>query len=1502
MEYKSSKYEHVVNQREPKSGSGSSSKSKVNSIRPLAPPSSSNHTYDYVHPKRTSPHRERSRREEHRNREEYSRQPSRSPPKKRSETHTSSSARPMKTMFRKSAIQDVIKTFQCNETSVAPTTVYQKYDGKSRSSNKSGSKPSRKDPQPNEAHNALDNSLLEKDEQSAFHPFDSDSTNRDNDDKSSGRIKNWLDSQRNENGPSPLKNLLKNPIQVCREQFTEEPTVQMKESASYFERNSKNGGIYHGDKDKAFLKLKSTWGDDDLSDVFRKPSPERRRAADKVHDPFLSNGLRESTKKAERDEADAETERFKRAAMDSVKKVIQYTNDDVMKTTTSLKRGGKSPTRAVMLKSNPRDNVPSRRSPNRERQRDRSRSHSRGNSSTSSNYRGIRTVKEILKDHKYTHTPSVDSNLLDETLSDSEEETPRERNKKRPGKSLGGKTPGTGRTVQTERMTPSPLPTSNNESNHDPLLAPSETPNTLRDVKLTLFEEGNPIKTVPKAQPQHARAEVAMKDRTVQKMDHDREVNEKQIDELKTEWKRSQLQIKRMLAEEVVEWFRNEEEAGVMMTEMMKLKKSNERALAEAGAEKRAKTSLEEEHEALRKQLARYKARKFNTNKSGDEGSKIEDERSGSCISSESGSNHTTSTAFTLSEKLTMQAVIVDLKATLSEKEKCFDEQKKSHEEKEIAHKAQIHKLMRNRKDQKSNAEFTVLETQMNTLQHNVDLHKDQLKESEIYVKELEETMDNQLRVWQEEEETFRAESKELKTQSDQAAKFEEMHRAAQVQLKELQQELFHANNDTKQLLTIKENLEHQCKASVGLERSARESSEQYKETIRVLREEKEDLENLLQDLKIRFETQKELSFSIDIENEIEIKKLKEQLKHAAFRVQIMRNESPKRNRPGSADDMSEEITIAKLMQQLKVADAKAEAAWEAQRNAEESLISIHSTEIVNSSDEGTARTEIESLTRKLHEARARSRRIAVKSEEELSKLRESEGDMRILASNYEQEASKLKQKLKKIQHQYSDEFASRKRIESTLRNEISLLRQEKASSASSSSLPNSINTHSNRIGKELQHLVEIASTLHTTMSLITKAKQRIGKDILEKMMTGVEDLRAVVTKVEAAAEEDKFQIENAFIVYESAVHSYESQIEEVTNKMKRVKEELAECRLQRSEGAQKSKQAEMDMLAKLNCLKRRLSEVQKEYDAYKKKVESENEARPEFAHKEFDAYKKKVESENEVRPEFVDNSKPPMNNEPNKKTWKMKLHHGVSKGDVEMKLHEEDDSMGAATSQSITSFRSFEHSVKESSTCEDPTSRTAQEQAESTRTLKEESSSPITTDEEEEGSTDSIRSLTIDDDNSRSQASNSSIRIDEIESSPTHLTLKSESVDNSSGAELMSIHDKITDEQANDSIESTESGIMELRGDDSVVDYSREHIMELRGEDSVVDYSREMETSIGDEESKFESVDDSPLSNDSKQMEKSIGDESISDSFHSNPHDCYASDFSFDDKDQGSV
>lgn len=1510
MDYKSSKYEHVVNQREPKSPNVTGSlKPRSNSnIKPLAPPSSSNQTYDYVHPKRISPHRERSRREDDRNRytQENSRRPSKSPAKRES----NDASRPMKTMFRKSAIQDVIKTFQCNDGSkVVPTTVYSNGKG----SNKNA-------PQPMEDSNALDNSLLEKDEQSAFHPFDSVSTARSNG-RSNGRINDWLHSENN-NGASknPLQSLLKKPIQVCREQFTEEPTVEMKEGRPYYEMTERCG-----EKDKTFLKLKSTWGDDDLSDIFRRPSSsfEKRRVRDDKHDPFLGSRSisRSFSRNSDRSNLDEE-ERFKRAAMDSVKKVIQFPKDDVKKIKVSLKGGNKSPIRSVVLTPNPKDNVPSRRSPNRERQKERIRSNSRGGSSTSSNHRGFRTVKEILKDHKFTS--GKNGNLLDDTLSDSEEEeTPRLRNQR---KSFSTKTPLSARTSQTERSTPSTTLTSHSEISHNPL----QTPNPPRDVKLTLFEGGNNDASHPNVK-HHPATDFVMQDQSVKKMDHDREAQQKKMEELKAEWKRSQLQIKRMLADEVVEWFRNEEEASVMMTEMIKMTKAKEASEAEVLAHKEAKESLSEENEALKKQLARYKARKFY--KTGDEAS--------SNVSSETGSSATTSTAinFASSEQLTMQAAIVDLKAKLSEQEKSYDELKKLHDERELSHKAQIHKLMRNRKDHKSSAEFTVMETQLVTLQKNVELHKEQLKESELYVQELEETMDNQLRVWQEEEETFRSEVKELRRQSNQGAKSELMLQEAQSQLKELQQQLFNASNEAKQLHTMKDQLEDRCKDAIAFERSARESSEKHKETIRDLQEEKQELQNTIQNLKIQLETQKELSMSIDVENEMEIKKLREQLKHAAFRVQIMRNESPKRRRQGNTEEVSEESTIAKLMQQLKSADAKAEAAWKAKREAEESLLSIQSADIVNNSGTDFTRDDIESLTQKLHDARARSRRIAVKSEEELSKLRESEAEMRIIASNYEQDASKLKQKLKKVQVQYSEESETRKRIESALRNEISILRREKASTASCSPLPNSLKTHSNRIGKELQHLVDITATLHKTMSLITKAKQRISKEILEKMMKGVEDLKAIVSRVEAAAEEDKFQIEDAFINYESAVVSYETQIEELTAKMKKVKDELTECQKQRSEGAKKAHQTEMDMLAKLNSLQRRLSQVEKEYDEFKNRVEW-NESKVDESSPSKDPH----------RPEIVNNNntKPPINSELVKKSLKMKLHHGASSDNVEMNLHEEDDSTmgGVSISQSITSFRSLERSVKESPISNSTTNATSNNGEPVDR-----DDSPITTDEEE-STDDSIRSLSIGDDKSfqASEASGDDRRIqggdsfelpekghgtfdggnlnsnqEEVSNknrdgeSPETNTDQSTREGSGKGTNdhtnVSSSERKRTESIDQDEEKTTEESSSTAGSEGStntnemnVTSVSaKSGILAFRDEDSVLESQSEGSCTV-------EEKTDTPVksmeevnANFKEQLEKSLssameGDDSMTDSFNSNPHDYYSSDISYDDNDQESV
>ena len=1292
-----------------------SSPSKRKSMRPIAPPPSSNHAY--VHPKRSSPQRER-RREEHQhvnnNADARQSKPNRSP--KRSER----SERAMEKIFRKSAIQDVIKSFQCNDkTKVAPSTFYCKtYDKKSKSAQKqsnNNSIRSAKYPQPREEPNALDNSLLESDdEQSAFHPFDSESVRRDKHSNSRGNG----NGRKTPNRSSPLKELFANPIKTCREQIPEEPIVRMRQHVSCLnnqdiERDSSYGNG-DGVKDRRFLKLKNTWGEDELSEVFRKPSPSRspprRKSSDDDHDPFLGKELRGSRDiRISKDGTDDdEVERFKRAAIESVKKVIQFPHDDQTQiqqqqiSKKALKKGPNarsSPLRTAMLDPSPRDVNTSRRSPHREvrdgrdgRERERSRSRSRSRPRTSNNVNaGGRAAKGIVKDQD--HTPSRSSsvnsngNLLDVSLSISVEGSP-QNIQKNVHKLNTRKTPETGQTVRTEKTTPSPMSArsalNTAESNYHQLTTTSsETHNALQDVRLTLFEKEKLNKGVSTPQLRQGMAEVddTVQDRTVRKLDHDRETKEKMIDGLKEEWKRSQLQIKRMLAEEVVEWFKNEEEAGTMMSEISNLKSSNERAWAEATAQKQEKKLLEEDNVELSKQLEEFKCKRPSKNRSD-----ISDR------SSDTGSAYSASTTISHSQTLTMKALIVDLKAQLSEKDRIIGEQKRVYDEKEATFKDHATGLAQSRKESKK--DLVIFEAQNKTLQKSLELHKEQLNESENYVRELEKTIDDQLRIWHDEEETFREEVTGLRQQAAQVAQYEMMHRSSQATMKEMEQ---HLNILNQEVLGLRERADQ----SLGLERYIQDLSERHSEEIRILEQEKEALRHEVQKYSEQVNELKDRSISIDMENETQIKKLKEQLKHAAFRVQVMRNESPKRKRMGHDDknDLSEETTISKLMEQLKAADAKAESAWKAHREAEESLLSMKSFHIDQSGNHNNdTRAEVEELTRKLHDATSRSRRITVKSEEESSKLRESESEMRKMVHTYEKEVIDLKTKLQKIEHQHSDEFASRKEIERVLRNELSLLREEKVSSAPTSPLPNSLKTHSNRIGEELKHLDKIASTLHITMNEILDSTKIAGtEDMYGKMSNSVDELRVIVSNVECAAEEDKLQIETAFVAYESAVRSYECQIEEVKLKMKSVKGELATCQIQRSEGKQKSKQYEIDILAKLNSVKIRLSEVQKEYDEYKNRVESEKEA-----NQPTNPLSSLVEKSR---------SRPPVDNAAAKKKWKMKVQHSVSKGDVEMKLREDDSHLGLSTSSQndfITSYRSMmEDSVIEAQSVEQMNAQT---------------------------------------------------------------------------------------------------------------------------------------------------------------------------------------------------
>jgi len=650
----------------------------------------------------------------------------------------------------------------------------------------------------------------------------------------------------------------------------------------------------------------------------------------------------------------------------------------------------------------------------------------------------------------------------------------------------------------------------------------------------------------------------------------------------------------------------------------------------------------------------------------------------------------------------------------------------------------------------------------------NLALHKDHLHESEEYVKELENTIDDQLRIWQDEEETFRSEVTALREKSAKYASYENKHRASQNEVQELKQELFSANCDIQEIRSMNQKLEENRRKNSDVDRVARESTERYEEIIRGLQKEKKNVEREMETFRIDMEDMKEQSMSLDVENGVEIKKLKDQLVHASFRVQVMRNESPKRKRHGEeSNDMSAESTIAQLMEQLKVADKKAEAAWNAKRHAEESLTSIKSIEFkAESGDKHQSEDVVEALTKKLYDARSRSRRIAVKSEEEMSRLRDSEEELRKLASRYEDQTSELMQRLTKLKHQYSEEFATRKRVESALRNEISLLRQDKVAAASSSPLPTSMKTHSNRIGKEMEQLLIASSTLQSLMDLNSKAKKKIGKDMLQKMATDTDELRAIVSRVEVAAEEDKLQIENAFNVYESAIESYETQLDDRQKKMKAIKDELSASSSRRMDDTKKSKQVEMDLQAKIKGLTLRLSHLQRDHGECKR---TSDEASPESiqAMEKIDQVLHLAPSDEVAATANIqhfqqtgsNDTKPPSGNDnkipvprPEKKKFKMKLQHGAAKGDIEVNLREGNESMGAsmmstsARNDLMTSYRFLELSMGESAKADESNAKkeeVPQDDAEDSKIMIMDSS--IGNDECSSDSTQNSRDFTSD-------------------------------------------------------------------------------------------------------------------------------------------------------------
>ena len=131
-----------------------------------------------------------------------------------------------------------------------------------------------------------------------------------------------------------------------------------------------------------------------------------------------------------------------------------------------------------------------------------------------------------------------------------------------------------------------------------------------------------------------------------------------------------------------------------------------------------------------------------------------------------------------------------------------------------------------------------------------------------------------------------------------------------------MKKELVRSQADIKEIRKMNQKLEENKRSNFEIERSARESSERYEETIRNMKEKNNSLENELKRAQRKLDDMFDETMKTHASNKQEVKKLKEQLEHASFRVQVMRNESPKRKRP-SDNNISEETTISQLMDQL---------------------------------------------------------------------------------------------------------------------------------------------------------------------------------------------------------------------------------------------------------------------------------------------------------------------------------------------------------------------------------------------------------------------------------------------------------------------------------------------------------------------------------------------------------------------------------------------------------
>ncbi len=699
------------------------------------------------------------------------------------------------------------------------------------------------------------------------------------------------------------------------------------------------------------------------------------------------------------------------------------------------------------------------------------------------------------------------------------------------------------------------------------------------------------------------------------------------------------------------------------------------------------------------------------------------------------------------SEKVALDAEIAALKKQLHEKEALLEEQElvmKKERKHHFDTEFELEKLDALTSQQRDIALTSKVD--FNRISEEVQMYKEQLQENDEYIAALEKAMDEQLTLWEQEDEKTQL---ELKSKNDEIMRHDEREKKMQQELLHRKQQVMEMKQTLKETNEVKNSLVVEKKKNKELEVSIKMNEVKTQRINRQLQEKNEYLELELQSLK----DQVDESMTLDESKDAEISRLQEEIKHAEFRVQVLKTEvkegSPRRPRSsgedGNGDKKSDSISNLEL--QLELAQKQAKKAVDEKEKAEKHLrllqlkleekenghwttnnnqsSSLSSNEIehlngeverlgnlllLSEREKNEVKEAMGDLEQKLFESRSRSRRIAVKSESEMAEMRVAEKSAIASAEKWEAKMKKLEQQLLELKSNHSVEYNEMKRTETALRRELAILHNDDSKQTPS------ITSFSTHVEETLEKLSVAMSKLLTTMDEIGSAKRRISKDSIKKMSNEVDLVKVNVATVEAAFEEDKVKLLSSFKSFTSSIQSNQTQMNSLKEKLKQANDSIKVCEDSKSVVVKEFKQTELDLLSKCNILKGKFMELQQEFDAFKAKSDREKTESNELEAwllEEINALENLCQSHPELR-----------NKVQEKKKLRMSLQHGTLKDDIEVRL--KDDNEPSSTFQVSNSnefVKALRNEVKDLQRLLNESRNEAKQFKEQAKFLREESS-----------------------------------------------------------------------------------------------------------------------------------------------------------------------------------